>query len=194
SKSPNTSTSRAWSEGTYARPQERKRRERSLGGRTRAKARGHVAPIPSVHLIEGPRGAGHGDSEHRKFHNHSHHAGAGRAAASLAAAGSPKGRDRSAPERCARRRERRRGDKRERMPNPLSRRRQARADLSDDRRLAEPRQQTPTRPRAHQALTRPKETLLRGLPFLFLGGATWRRARRPSIARRGERRRGEKRE
>src|SRR5690606_32630254 len=38
--------------------------------------------------------------------------------------------------------------------HPLSGRRQARADLSDDRRLAEPRQETPTSPRARQALTR----------------------------------------
>src|SRR5690606_24296874 len=72
--------------------------------------------------------------------------------------------------RRARRRERRRGGKRERMPNPLSGRRKAREDLSDGRRLAEPRQQTPTRPRARQALTRPKETFLRCLPLLCSGG------------------------
>src|SRR5690606_28776945 len=64
--------------------------------------------------------------------------------------------------------------------HPLSGRRQARADLSDDRSLAEPRQQTPTRPRAHQALTRPNGSHLRCLPFLFSGGATWRRAWRPA--------------
>src|SRR5690606_28065768 len=44
---------------------------------------------------------------------------------------------------------------------PLSGRGQARKDLSDDRRLTEPRQETPRSPRARQALTRPKETLLR---------------------------------
>src|SRR5690606_39302960 len=44
--------------------------------------------------------------------------------------------------------------------SPALRAPQARKDLSDDRRLTEPRQETPRSPRARQALTRPKETLL----------------------------------